>query len=148
MQRKAVKKSGKKLGTYYARNRKERLEYQHQYNSAHRGRVYSSNRNRELNELYGTPIQTDPEQIKLIAELYDKAIELTNTTGTEHVVDHVYPASKGGLHAFENLQVITASENSQKYHKVDKHLPDLRTTSLVINIKELNLTIVEEDKNV
>lgn len=112
---------------YYKKNKSKMLSYQNQYNEENRGMVYSKNRNRELNRKYGTPIQTCPKQLKALAKLYNKAIALSRKTGIKHVVDHTYPASKGGLHCTENCKVITASENAKKYWQVDRHLPDIRT---------------------
>src|ERR1019366_7056 len=68
---------------------------------------------------------TPPWQTKAmvleIRMLYEKAAELSKTSGTEHNVDHVIPlqgANVSGLHVPWNLQIITAAANSKKNNKV------------------------------
>lgn len=130
---------------YYRKNKSKLLAYQNEYNEKNRGWVNSENRNRELNKEYGTPIQTDEHKKQMLAGLYDEAIRLTRETGELHVVDHVYPACKGGLHEPENCRIITASDNSKKYHNFDKYLPDLRDTDIKVYISEVNIIVKEED---
>jgi len=129
---------------YYRKNKTKMLSYQNEYNEKNRGWVNSENRNRELNKEYGTPIQEDMTKKKELAKMYSEAIRLTKETGIQHVVDHVYPACKGGLHEPENCRIITASDNSKKYHTFDKYLPDLRDTDIKVYISEVNIVIEGE----
>ena len=52
-----------------------------------------------------------------IDKFYVLARVITLSVGVKHVVDHINPLSKGGLHHQDNLQVITLSENSKKRDK-------------------------------
>lgn len=130
---------------YYRKNKKKLLAYQNEYNENNRGKVNSENRNRELNKKYGTPIQTDPEKCKQLAELYQLAYDKSVNTGQLWVCDHKYPASKGGLHDPDNIEIITAAENSKKYHNFDKYLPDLRDTDIHIHIEKINIIVEEKE---
>lgn len=116
---------------YYKKNKEVLLAYQNAYNERNRGMINSKNRNRELHRKYGTPIQTCPRQLKKIAKLYTRALQKTRETGVRWVVDHKYPASKGGKHEFKNMQVITASENQKKYWSYDRYLPHLKETTCI-----------------
>jgi 5-methylcytosine-specific restriction endonuclease McrA len=49
---------------------------------------------------------------------YLMARELTEQTGVNHEVDHIWPISKGGPHLPWNLQVLTQEENRKKRDKI------------------------------
>ena len=70
----------------------------------------------------------DTSDLVEIEKFYALARSMTLTTGVKHVVDHIKPLSKGGLHHQNNLQVITMSDNSRKRDKYpfevsDKYFP-------------------------
>jgi len=55
-----------------------------------------------------------------VLEFYREARRLTKETGVKHQVDHIVPLQSPtvcGLHNEFNLQVITATENREKYNK-------------------------------
>lgn len=54
-----------------------------------------------------------PEDFKVedTIRFYAEVRHLTKMTGILHVVDHIIPCSRGGLHCKSNLQVITQQEN-------------------------------------
>ena len=61
-----------------------------------------------------TPAWANDLKIKTI---YKKAVELTEQTGIEYQVDHIYPLTSKflcGLHVETNLQIITKEENAKK----------------------------------
>lgn len=62
------------------------------------------------------PLNPD-EQVRLY-KFYETRYYLTESTGVIHHVDHIIPGSKGGLHHPDNLQILTASENSRKGAKL------------------------------
>jgi hypothetical protein len=63
------------------------------------------------------PPWADKEAIRLV---YEKAAEMTKSSGQIYSVDHIYPL-KGknvcGLHVHWNLQIITKVENCRKATK-------------------------------
>jgi len=50
----------------------------------------------------------------MIDNYYEDAKRLTEETGIQHHVDHIWPISKGGPHLPWNLRVIPGNENSAK----------------------------------
>lgn len=55
--------------------------------------------------------------LKAITEIYQRARELRQWFDV--VVDHVIPLKKGGTHSADNLQIIYAKENRQKWDRLD-----------------------------
>lgn len=68
---------------------------------------------RRAKKLNQTPPMTDLDK-QLIQSMYKLARLKTWATGIEHQVDHIKPISRGGLHCFNNLQVLTAEDNYKK----------------------------------
>ncbi len=64
-----------------------------------------------------------PEITKLensmIKALYFISKVLSNSCDDQYHVDHIKPISKGGLHTFNNLQILTAVENKTKAAKME-----------------------------
>jgi len=59
--------------------------------------------------------------LKAIEQVYYECVQLTNTTGVAHEVDHYYPINGElvcGLHVPNNLQILLAVDNNKKrnYH--------------------------------
>ena len=70
-----------------------------------------------------TPPWLTQVQKKQTRELYKIAITMTQTTGEQYVVDHIYPLRSDvvcGLHVPWNLRVVTQTENLRKSNS----LPD------------------------
>lgn len=90
-----------------ARESQEEAEYE---------RLRSARRRRQI--LKATPWWADRRKIKAF---YDRARRKTESTGIQHVVDHIIPIfgnGVSGLHVPANLQIITLQENSSKGNKV------------------------------
>ena len=64
------------------------------------------------------PLRECPFEKKRITQIYKLRNLMTEITGIEHHVDHMWPLSKGGPHWSGNLQVIPASENLSKKDKL------------------------------
>lgn len=58
-----------------------------------------------------------------ILAVYAEARTVTELTGVRHDVDHIFPISKGGVHAPWNLRVLLGSENQSKKDKWPKGEP-------------------------
>ena len=55
----------------------------------------------------------------MINNLYQEKNRLNTMAGfIKFHVDHIQPLSKGGLHKFNNLRIITANENLKKGSKI------------------------------
>ena len=66
----------------------------------------------QLNEL-------SEKEKNLISNLYKEKNSLNSAAGfIKFHVDHIIPISKGGLHKFDNLRIITATENLKKGSKL------------------------------
>jgi len=74
-------------------------------------------RGRQRRQLIKKATIMSPEKERLVKLLYLEAQRLTLETGIEYVVDHIVPLKHRlvcGLHAYANLQCITAEQNRLK----------------------------------
>jgi hypothetical protein len=58
----------------------------------------------------------------LIRSVYEQARQLTESTGVEHHVDHIYPLQGrlvSGLHVHTNLQVLPGADNCRKNNRYE-----------------------------
>jgi 5-methylcytosine-specific restriction endonuclease McrA len=65
-----------------------------------------------------TPELTSLEESAIYA-LYFISKVLSNSCDEQFHVDHIIPLAKGGLHTFENLQILTAKENLAKGARIE-----------------------------
>ena len=75
---------------------------------------------------------------KRLQDTYKLRQLISEATGIEHHVDHMWPLSKGGPHWSGNLQIITATENLSKNAKLCKLTKKNIKDSLRIARKEYN----------
>jgi len=66
-----------------------------------------------------------PHENKRLVEIYKLRKILSEATGVQHHVDHMWPLADGGPHWSGNLQVIPAEENMSKHASVCE---DIKTT--------------------
>ena len=116
-----------KIGEYgkaYRKDNKEKiLEYKARRRAMKRNAIPKFLRNCEL----------ERQRIRSTFKLRDL---ITQATGIEHHVDHMWPLSKGGPHWSGNLQILTATENLNKNAKLCKTLKKNIKASLEIARKE------------
>jgi 5-methylcytosine-specific restriction endonuclease McrA len=95
--------------------RQNKREYAKAY--YRKNRTAHFHRGRQRRQLIKKATIMSPEKERLTKLLYLEAQRLTLETGIEYVVDHIVPLKHRlvcGLHAYANLQCITAEQNRLK----------------------------------
>ena len=99
----------------YGLEPKPRTSYEAKTNFLIYANIYATEKQRFVNE-NATPAWADKRKIR---EIYEKARELTESTGIPHEVDHIVPLTNKsvcGLHVESNLQILPQQENRKKYN--------------------------------
>lgn len=99
---------------YYAANRSAVIAQKIEYGRRHPERVNARNAKRHAARLQRTPVWADYEWIN---HAYLVAADMTAKMGEPHEVDHIVPlqgARVSGLHVYDNLQILTRSQNTSK----------------------------------
>jgi hypothetical protein len=132
---------------YYETNREKLREYNKDYHEANREKVqerrknhYETNKERyvTLSSKYRASkrnavpkhLRKCPIEHERITAIYKLRKVISDATGIEHHVDHMWPLSKGGPHWSGNLQIITAEENLSKNATLDKRLKKVIQSAL------------------
>lgn len=92
-------------------------EYRNVWKEAHKVQIRADTKARRRKHRDATPLWLTRKQKSEIRQLYQIAITMTQTTGEQYVVDHIYPLRSDvvcGLHVPWNLRVVTQAENLQK----------------------------------
>lgn len=92
-----------------------------EYVSKNRGWKRSTTAKRRARVAKASPPWLSKDQLKLIRDIYHRAVLLEKETGVRHEVDHIIPiAGKNvcGLHVPWNLAVVTMAENRAKSNRV------------------------------
>jgi hypothetical protein len=98
-------------------------EYRNAWKAANLVQVRADTKARRRKHREATPPWLSRKQKSEIRQLYQIAITMTQTTGEQYVVDHIYPLRSEtvcGLHVPWNLRVVTQAENLKKSNS----LPD------------------------
>lgn len=106
---------------YYAKNRQRLAERYAKWLSANPSVNASCSAKKRARKVRATPVWADMEAIKSV---YADAARLTESTGIQHDVDHIYPLKSAyvcGLHVHYNLQILEHSDNVRK----SNHMPVL-----------------------
>ena len=101
---------------WYEANREKILAYKKAYQKANKEAVIARNakhRARKRN-LIPVHLRDCPHEKKRLVEIYKLRSILSEATGVQHHVDHMWPLNDGGPHWSGNLQVIPAEENLSK----------------------------------
>jgi hypothetical protein len=81
--------------------------------------------------LINCPVEKDR-----LYKVYKLRSIISEATGVEHHVDHMWPLSDGGPHWSGNLQIITATENLSKYASVCEETKKVIQESLEYALQE------------
>lgn len=123
-------KNPHKVSIYYERDRLNHGEKRNASTRAWRARnvdkqnFYSAKR--YAAKIAAIPVVRDdlfPVFQSEILAIYAEARTITELTGIRHDVDHIFPISKGGVHAPWNLRVLLGSKNQSKKDKWPKGEP-------------------------
>ena len=114
---------------WYQKNRKQvveaaatrpahvKQEYRNAWKERNKTQVRADTKARRRKHRDATPPWLTRKQKSEIRQLYQIAITMTQTTGEQYVVDHIYPLrceTVCGLHVPWNLRVVTQDENLKK----------------------------------
>lgn len=91
--------------------------YRNAWKEANKVQVRADTKARRRKHREATPDWLSRKQKSEVRQLYQAAITLTQTTGDQYVVDHIYPLRSEvvcGLHVPWNLRVMTQEENLKK----------------------------------
>ena len=101
------------------RCRAQQNEYHKRYYQENKPKILAKTAKRRGIQLQRTPPWACLDRIE---EVYELAELATEVSGVQYHVDHIVPlqgATVSGLHIYENLQVIPATENLSKGNKYD-----------------------------
>jgi hypothetical protein len=100
-----------------ARPQHVKREYQQAWKERNTVWTRADTKARRRKHRRATPVWLSRKQKSEIRQLYQIAITMTQTTGEQYVVDHIYPLRSDvvcGLHVPWNLRVVTQAENLRK----------------------------------
>ena len=103
-----------------ARPREEKRRSQQKWKAKNPDKVKLAINIRRRRHKHATPPWVGELERAKIKDLYIMAQNLSNTTGERYVVDHIVPLQGEnvcGLHAPNNLRVVTENENAAKSNK-------------------------------
>ncbi len=92
-------------------------EYRNAWKETHKVQIRADTKARRRKHRDATPLWLTRKQKSELRQLYQIAITMTQTTGEQYVVDHIYPLRSEvvcGLHVPWNLRIITQQQNLQK----------------------------------
>jgi len=108
------------MKSYNQANREKLNAYARDYVQANPGKINAQSAKRRAARIQRTPNWLTPDDYHAIRTLYETAAALTESTGIKHHVDHIIPLRGkivSGFHCPTNLQILTATENHNKYNK-------------------------------
>ena len=120
--RKNNREKYRKYGREWAtRNRKPYGEYQKAWGKLNPQKITAYSSRNRARRLLREPAWADRTKIRRVYEL---CRVITEGTGVQHQVDHVIPLVGeliSGLHVHQNLQILTAEENTAKGNSWSSH---------------------------
>ena len=112
---------------YYEANKNKLLTYFKAYKEANKEKVavWKANRRALKRKQIPVHLRDCPHEKKRLVEIYKLRNIISEATGVQHHVDHMWPLADGGPHWSGNLQIIPAEENLSKHASVCE---DTKTT--------------------
>lgn len=99
--------------------KKDQYQARHSaYKKANKGKINANTKAYKVAKKGQTPDMSQMEK-SMIEAMYWMASVLGRSCGESFHIDHITPISKGGLHNFENLQILSAEENLKKGNRID-----------------------------
>jgi len=98
-------------------NRERKRGQVRKWREANQGKVNANEAKRRAAKKQAIASWADHNKIK---EIYKECTRLTKETGVKHQVDHIYPLQNKymcGLHVENNLQILSATENTIKSNR-------------------------------
>ena len=123
---------------YKENNKDKTAEYNKAYKEANKDKTAEYNSRRRARKRNAIPkfLRNCGVEKQRLRGIYKLRQLISEATGIEHHVDHMWPLSKGGPHWSGNLQIITATKNLSKNDKLCKTLKKNIKASLEIARKE------------
>lgn len=113
-------KNKEKINEFRKNNREYLRKICRDYQKQNKGLFSAKNAKRKVKKLKATAPWLTEFDNNYITSLYAQARWLTQNTGVEYHIDHVYPLqgkTVSGLHVPTNLQILEAFKNLQKSNK-------------------------------
>jgi len=101
---------------WYVVNKEKSLAYSKAWSRANKAKKTASNSKRRAlkHKLVPVHLRDCPHEKQRIVQTYKLRNIISEATGVQHHVDHMWPLADGGPHWSGNLQVIPAEENISK----------------------------------
>lgn len=110
-------------------------------------RAYKAKRRALKKKLIPKPLRECPIETDRLIKTYKLRAIISEATGVEHHVDHMWPLSDGGPHWSGNLQIITAEQNLSKSASVCEETKKIIQESLEYALQELKWRKDVRDNN-
>ena len=106
--------------TYYEANREKARAASRTWRKANKEKKAATQARRRAFKRKQVPVHLRdcPHEKKRLVQIYKLRNIISEATGVQHHVDHMWPLSDGGPHWSGNLQVIPAEENMSKHASV------------------------------
>ena len=101
---------------YKEANKEKVTAYKKSWFEANKEKAFAANAKRRAAKRKQIPVHLRdcPHEKKRLVEIYKLRNIISEATGVQHHVDHMWPLADGGPHWSGNLQVIPAEENLSK----------------------------------
>jgi hypothetical protein len=128
----------KYLKTYREANKEKIAARNKAYYEANKDSYLARTRKRQclIKKVIPKPLRKCPIETDRLVKIYKLRSIISEATGVEHHVDHMWPLSDGGPHWSGNLQIITATENLSKSASVCEETKKVIKESLEYALQE------------